>query len=303
MLDIGGRHVSASLGDKLSLTAGEPVQLEVVKSGNPVILRLLTPGLQRDTLIAGMLRTLLPRQIPLQNMLATISSLGTAPQPLVSLLRLLPHFQQLGSERGLEQAIINSGIFLENKLFSKTNIRTSSIERDLKGILLRLLGKQGDTGNKSLSAAALRQQIEGGIARIQVNQLGAVTTDGTSWLFEIPFREEGRFGALQLQIRKGKDASPSSAEKRWSVSMEFELQSLGPLQIILTLQDENRVTVGIWAQRENTLNRLISHHEKLQNALQSAGLIPLKISHHHGRKEGAISQENNLTQRLLDISV
>ncbi len=302
ILDIGGQRVSAFLKNGPPLTAGDRIQLEVLQSGYPTVLRLSTSESARDIVLTKALRTLLPRQIPLETLLTTLPSHGAVPSFLAPLVNLIPRFRRFGSRKGLEQAISDSGIFLENRLLHAKD-KGAPIERDLKGILLRMLETQTGSGEKDSPPAMLRQQLEGSLARIQIHQINAITHNGTEWLFELPFREKDKPGTLQIRIRQEKDSSASHGQRTWHVAMEFELQGLGPLQVTLTLLDGNRITVGIWAESEETLIQLKNHQQRLREALQQAGLFPQRISHHRGRLTDILSQRSGFNRQLLDISV
>ncbi len=138
----------------IPLEIGEKVQLVVSRSGNPPQLQLIPPDSSQQQLQQS-LRSLVSRQAPLQEALASLHQLTTnPPQPgssplpdpinklLKQLFNSLPSSQSLSQASGLKQAIEDSGMFLEPKLAKGVlsgMIQQPTLDRDLKTQLLRLI--------------------------------------------------------------------------------------------------------------------------------------------------------------------
>ncbi len=299
-LDFNGKHILVSAQDDQSLVAGKQILLRVVKSGNPVILSQLSIEPTFSKVMTEALRNILPYQTPLQGLFSN----QKAKSQLFDILRkITPEFKQLGKKERLLEAITSSGVFLENRLLSGSP-KSLSTERDLKGILLRQLEYLKGSEDDSPASTSLLRQLEGAIARIQMNQLSAIIADRLDWLFEIPFKEGDRIDkTLLLRIEAEDKPDEHTKHRVWTVSLTFELESLGPLHITLIMIDRDRITIGFWSERSHVLHHLDKHREKLKNALKNKGLNAVHIGHYQGKPKNTTPCVMNLEQRLLDISV
>ncbi|WJW74548.1 flagellar hook-length control protein FliK [Thiohalobacter sp. IOR34] len=151
LLRIGANQVQARTG-ALQLSPGQALKLQVVRLGEQPLLRLIT-ALRQDA-VSEALRQVLPRQRPLGPILSGLAQLAArpavSPLPPAVLARLrelidrLPRPGELSNPRGLQQALRDSGTFLEARLAAGAPPADPGLGRDLKANLLRL-------------AAALRQ--------------------------------------------------------------------------------------------------------------------------------------------------
>ncbi len=120
-----------------ALRQGEQLQLRV--TGRDARQRPELEILQRGASnIAPLLRGRLPQQQPLNQLMASLQHIHQAGDPalrslLAPILETLPRRQQLFNATGVQQALRDSGQFLEASLF-----KGQPPERDLKAALLRL---------------------------------------------------------------------------------------------------------------------------------------------------------------------
>lgn len=149
-LRIGNTRIQAQT--TLSAAPGQTLQLKVISTGEKPVLQVMTAEKQADTLPQAM-RLLLPRQTGLPPLLANLSQLNqlaqsgdgkqALPNNLLQLgqriMKLLPGSDMVSRPTGLRQAILNSGVFMENKLAQA--VQTGSrpqLDTDFKAGLLRL---------------------------------------------------------------------------------------------------------------------------------------------------------------------
>ncbi|RME33800.1 MAG: hypothetical protein D6786_06710, partial [Gammaproteobacteria bacterium] len=155
LLEIAGQQVQARTPSPL--IPGERLTLAVSTLEPRVVLQRLPaqpapslPVLQKETL-----REALPRQLPLTDSVVTLRSLagstvagrpgeGALPGPVQRLigqiLDALPTPASLTDPKQLQQAVRNSGLFLEAELArAATDGTPPRVEQDLKAMLLRLL--------------------------------------------------------------------------------------------------------------------------------------------------------------------
>ncbi len=148
-LDIAGRQIEARAS--LPLSEGQVLKLKVETDGGRLFLRVLETA--RD-LRGEALRAALPKQAPPKVLLERLEQIAVrgldqeltreVREVIARLRQSLPGPKQLTEADGLQQAIRDSGLFLESRLA----ISDRKVGSDFKGQLLRLL-------------AALRRQQQG----------------------------------------------------------------------------------------------------------------------------------------------
>jgi hypothetical protein len=123
-------------------------------------------------------------------------------------------------------------------------------------------------------AAEMRGQVEGTIARVQLQQLSSLPAeDGTRlvWSAELPVRDSERVDLWALRIEEEEPAREPGDSARWSVSLAFDLQDLGPVHARVVLQGE-RISTSFWVEQPATAAIFEAHKESLRASLEEAGL-------------------------------
>ena len=155
----------------------------------------------------------------------------------------------------------------------------------------------------SRPVAATQQQLESGLARIQFNQLQSLQqSEGQrpSWLLELPVRQpDGEITTLELEIQQDREEDEKSQKPAiWTISLSFELQSLGAIRAGLTLVGDNQVGVSLWANNSDTVELFEQHKQQLQQGMEKAGLQVSRVGCQLGlpkkSKSGAIFAEQGL---------
>jgi flagellar hook-length control protein FliK len=126
-----------------------------------------------------------------------------------------------------------------------------------------------------LTSPALAMQIEGALARLQVNQIASLPNPQQPlWVIELPLRHGNGIDLIALHIEQDANPStPESPERPWSISLELAPGDLGPLHARITLLGQ-QVSVTLWAE-ENTTAALANHNiGQLQDNLIHAGFNP-----------------------------
>ena len=302
-LQIGGALLEARTS--LAAAAGQRLHLEIARADNQIILRVIGAPPKPDPLAAA-LRAALPQQLPLQSV---FSRFGEALTPsttlppaaavlLKQLLMQLPTRQTIVHADVLKQTLMGSGLFLENKL--NRIPPPSSVDKDLKANLLRLLAElnktQGDDGT------GLARQVEAALARIQMHQLAALAEERTpalTWSGELPVRHGDQIDVFQFHIERDKENATTDEQQSWCTWLSFNLKSLGPLYVKITLTNKN-MTATLWAELSTTVTLVNQHLDFLHQSLDQADLEVKGLQCLQGRPP--FPRPDRLSKGLLDLT-
>lgn len=196
-LRIGNLLVKAQTG-ALNLTAGQTLRLEVASLKELPVLKLLS--LLQQNPVAQALRNVLPRQQPLSPLFAALARLantaasGTPLDPAISrlareLFARLPDATSVSRPASLQQALRDSGTFLESKLAQSVTPQQSvpkgeTLARDFKANLLRLVqvlrenvaNSAPTTGRNTPAAPATAQTTAAALSSQLASTLAATTS-------------------------------------------------------------------------------------------------------------------------------
>jgi len=149
----------------------------------------------------------------------------------------------------------------------------------------------------------LLRHVEGGLARLQLSQLVTQAhhdDDRRSWIMELPLRFDEHLDLIQLHIEKELKRQHKKPTALWTVTLSFDLPSLGPVQARVTLAGKT-IHTSFWAQRPQTTDLIHDHLPTLQQRLREAGLTVGSLHAHEGPAPQAASLDSNLPQVLLDV--
>lgn len=149
-------------------------------------------------------------------------------------------------------------------------------------------------GEKPLAIAeTLLDQTEAALDRIKLGQYASLPLepprqDGSQpaqrWLAEIPLAFQHGTAILPLQVER--EAPRRSAEgvsaPLWRIRFALDVEPMGPLQGIVTLQGRN-VGVTLWAEREATTHLLRGAAPGLESALLHADFASGAVDIHTGQ--------------------
>ena len=164
-----------------------------------------------------------------------------------------------------------------------------------------------ESGLRVAPAAELLNQVQGGLARVQLSQLASLPTSDISppaWVLELPVRHAGESHVIQMRIEA--DAQPSHQEqagqerKDWSVTLALDLKGLGPLHIKVSVRAE-KVSASFWADQGETVELLNQHLGQLQDQMSKAGLDVASIHCAAGCRPPV--RNSQVSAPLLDIKI
>ena len=301
-LKIGGAMLEARTS--LATAIGQHLHLEVIRSDNQVVLRIISPTPQENTLTAA-LRAVLPQQQPLQTIFSHFAALLSSPSGLSpattmllkQLVEQLPMQQTISRSELLKQALMDSGLFLEHKL--NTDPKPAALAADLKANLLRLLAEAAQGRNDS--ANSLARHVEAGLARIQMHQLSALTdsqTPVTTWAGELPVRDRNHIDVFQFHIEKDSKNTQHPEQQSWCTWLSFNIKTLGAMHAKITLSS-NTIAATLWAEMDSTVALVKQNLNHLHQTLSMVGLNIKDVQCLHGSPP--FPATDRLPRGLLDI--
>ena len=322
VLQIGALAVEAEApGTKLP----PQFQVRVLSLGAQPQLEILGTGSQLDGNVNQALRERLPQQNGYAPMLSTLGALSQwsivrqLPPYLRSALALLEHSmstpQEVSTGEGLRQAVNRSGIFLEAQLAQAPASDANTAHDDMKGAMLRLiailkgqptLGESSDvevdppllyrgvvpqgrlplpselanTSEATDFLPRLYTDVQAALARLEVAQLQA--TPG-HWTVEIPIQDTEGADVLQLLLKQQQEG-----EQNWTLGFSLDLPSFGPIVGELQLRGL-RLSIRLWAQQRQTVDRLEEQFDDLRARLDATGLFLDQLSCQFGLPQSGSS--------------
>ncbi|MCB0385809.1 MAG: flagellar hook-length control protein FliK, partial [Bdellovibrionales bacterium] len=161
-----------------------------------------------------------------------------------------------------------------------------------------------------ITAGEMLKQLAGALNRVHFNQLNSLyqaqtqstdTQQVQTWLFDLPVVVDNR-ETQALQLRLDKETPKDEAKRKklgsqWKITLGFEFESLGPIQIELRLS-KNQLDSHIWARDAKTLRLINQEIPHFRKNLGELGIEVKDILCQHGipkRKPGPIEH------RLVDV--
>ncbi|MFK8047074.1 MAG: flagellar hook-length control protein FliK [Halioglobus sp.] len=284
---------------------------------NPV---LNTPA--STNALEGQLQVLIPRQgsvaAPLLALIDPIQSAnilslaGLKTADLERLFKNIPPLNLLSDPKVLQQAVRDSGFFLEAELARLVLSGGVLTNTDLKASLLRLLFRIEQVLGRSRGIASgahlpeslveLEEEIKGALATITLNQVAASQrdeSDGHTWLFDMPFRyADSVYGLTITILRENPPGGELENHKDWKVLLSMSLPKLGDIEADLFLSG-SKVSVVMHAQLQHTADLLKEQLPRLQSGLEGHGLDVSVLLAHRGHRSTEIAK----TQWTLSVDI
>ncbi len=295
---------------QVSIRPGQALTLQVVKADAMPELRLLTlPSL--NELKAAALKTLLPRQQPLPQVFkALVQVMQTPPAkadtsipPAVraevsAILNQTPRVSDPQFLQNIKAALSNSGLVTETKLLSQLTASPADMKLNLMRLyetvrqllpepLSQLLlssgkpipqiqqpGTNAVADNSVKLLIGLLKSLDGGIARIQTHQLNSLPQEDPLrqiWQFELPIRNGDNIDLFHFRIGRDSSAKNEVEEHPWTLTLQMNLSTLGPMRVQIRLVGESVSTI-IWSESSATDTLVKGHIEHLRKGYEKAGL-------------------------------
>ncbi len=224
-------------------------------------------------------------------------------QTLQGLLKLLnaPNARPVLTQLTLQQALpLSESQPNPSQINTLINQFVSSVESEgdtgqklqllAKELQNNLVGQDKNIINKPLTLSreyellALTQQkqlindmlteIKSSLARIETNQLLSLRSESQilqQYLLDLPIQHKGKIDSFELLLEAEQDNQKTKKNKRWNVTIKFDLEPLGPMFARVELRNQ-RISTHFYAENEVTANLLTENLEHLKNALFIAGI-------------------------------
>ncbi|MGY3039499.1 hypothetical protein ACVWWQ_001086 [Rhodanobacter sp. TND4EL1] len=315
VLQIGAMTVEAEVGQNplpaqfqvRVLSLGTQPLLEVLAhTVDPTFQRMLRERLPQQNGYAPLLATL--------SALSQRPALRQLPPEVRTALALLEQALRTPAEvtqgDGLREAIQRSGLFFESHLLGPHGAPAAPPTDDWKAALLRLAGLLGKRANTASAAHRgdtdppllqrglqpqsrlplpvmpedddvgtllnrLHGDVRAALARIEVAQLDAGAHPASAWIIEIPLLGKDGHDVLQIKLEQLVDTIEGG--QGWTLGFALDLPRLGPVQGELQLR-EPRLSVRLWAERIETVQRLERQFTPLRQRLAACGVLLDQLS-------------------------
>ena len=193
-------------------------------------------------------------------------------QELVQWMGISP--ANLGDTEGREWIIKfleHSGIFFEGKLKRVAQMgiepgKHESLGRDLKGLLLKIMGALEKTDMQSQDQPVLAEKVIQMLHFIEAHQILNLHTmeANMGWFWFIPFFYDGRYGAAELLTKR-------TSEDIYIILVNITLSILGHVQARVELNG-NSVSVAIYLESTQISQFVGRHGELLKQRMALQGL-------------------------------
>ncbi len=208
----------------------------------------------------------------------------------------------------LRQAILGYGLFMEAQL-AAGQPPGASYKGDLLQLLLQIgnLLRQDSSQQQSATTGATAQstasvmesgftkllemlfrQTEGGLARVQLNQLASLPTEDNTrqaWQFEVPVRHQEHVDSFLIRLEQEQSNSKQGdTQPVWYVTLTFDIEPLGPVQAKISLHDDEVSTMFV-AEKADSAEQLNQRMSDLNQAFLDSGLNVGKLLARRGNTE------------------
>jgi len=129
--------------------------------------------------------------------------------------------------------------------------------------------------SEASASAELLRQVEGVLARVQVQQLQSLHAENQGrqlWAMELPIKTHQGIDLFDFRIeRDAQQQADDEARTPWSVTLAFDLAGLGAIRTVISLRGET-ISTQFWAEQRDTSRLFNQHLDNLRNQFDQVGL-------------------------------
>ena len=277
------------------LTSGEKLQVFRDVDGNMQLLPRQTET--TSNILNNEFAKSLPQQLSKEELVDTFKRLTLANQDtrlepntlkqLSQLINSIPNQQDLNTPQAIKQAMLNSGLFFESKLFQNLPNLNQDLKANLLNIQKAVIFQTANHDQVDIKTDLLNQDagksISQAIERITSSQirnlLESTKIDGINLplVLEIPIQDKEQTSILQLQIDQDKsDQAKPNKKRKWLAKLLFDFPETGKFEARVNVE-ENKVSVIFVAEKPNTELDIRKNRNKLTHQLEEKGLEVIKL--------------------------
>ena len=197
------------------------------------------------------------------------------------------------ADKATVQTTANAQQYLPQAIRSQTPQPQAAVQASLSRIF-----------NQESALDELLGQVEGALARIQVQQLQTAATEQQNrpvWVMELPVRTEHGIDLFDIRIQRDtENHAEGDPNAPWTVSLAFDLEKLGAIRAQVSLYGEDKVSTVFWAEQKETSTYFNQHMDRLESRLKHVGLNVVKLDCRCGKPD---SPPPSLEPRLVDEKV
>lgn len=121
----------------------------------------------------------------------------------------------------------------------------------------------------------LFEQVRASLARTELTQLGSLRQEpgqNQYLIFELPIHNKSRTDIFHMVIQEQESQNKGHQEEKvWTVTMAFELEHLGPMQVVIQYQKPT-VSASFWTEFIKAKDLLNANLNQLKDNLQGEGI-------------------------------
>ncbi len=259
------------------------------------------------------LREALPQQMPFGDALNQLVQLSQTPavrgqgaigqlvQSMLSLFSVTPG--SADADQAIQRNLQQGGLLTEARLARSDNDKPPADLKQQLGQLLKAAEQLPPEPRQQMQR--LVEALQARTTSQQVSSLQAwkeLPDGGQERVFrlDLPIRQAEHHDTAELTISEQRHpAAEGEWQSSWSVSLNFDLQQQGSVDVRLSLQEDWRLKLQFWAESAATLQRIEQQLEPFSQELHGKGFIVDHIQARLGKPQQP--RLNDIQRRLVDV--
>ncbi|GAB0153027.1 hypothetical protein MnBA_24270 [Marinobacterium sp. BA1] len=261
------------------------------------------------------LREALPRQIPFGDALNQLVQLSQSPagrsqgaigqlvQSMLSMFSVSPG--SADAEQAIQRNLQQGGLLTESRLAQGGGTERGATP-DLKqqlGQLLKAAEQLPPDARQQMTRLVEALQARSTTQQVSSLQGWKDQPDGTQervYRLDLPIRQADQHDNAELTITEQRRRSSSGeVETLWGVALHFDLEQHGSVDARLSLSEEWRLQVQLWAEQASTLRQIERRLDDFSDGLHRKGFLVETLQARQGRPSQP--ELTDVQRRLVDV--
>ncbi|MET4162601.1 hypothetical protein ABIE61_002461 [Marinobacterium sp. MBR-111] len=261
------------------------------------------------------LREALPRQIPFGDALNQLVQLSQSPagrsqgaigqlvQSMLSMFSVSPG--SADAEQAIQRNLQQGGLLTESRLAQGGGTERGATP-DLKqqlGQLLKAAEQLPPDARQQMTRLVDALQARSTTQQVSSLQGWKDQPDGTQervYRLDLPIRQADQHDNAELTItEQRRRSSGGEVETLWGVALHFDLEQHGSVDARLSLSEEWRLQVQLWAEQASTLRQIERRLDDFSDGLHRKGFLVETLQARQGRPSQP--ELTDVQRRLVDV--